>query len=313
MYLIVISVVARPQSDALSCVQSYTREAVLQCHSKAKCKESEEGSCCVCQHGYYGNGKSCLKNGNTHVWSKHPYALHICLFSHLDVPLRVNGKVNGVLNGVSLEQLDLQSYIVMTDGRAYTAISRVPREIGYSVQMLQVLGGLIGFLFAKPIGDVMNGYQLTGGVFNQSATIDFHTGQQVKITHTYSGLDVFDQLRLEVNIQGTAPEFNGELKLALPDYEESYTLTAPGAIISHAKHTYRNTETQEEYPYSIQQYIDYNVCKYASPPDHLSWKLKVSKNFIGFENKEQIIRFGMSNKVTPISGMLVSPYRLLHY
>lgn len=148
--------------DVQTCV-----EAASQCHSKAKCVDYSEGFCCVCQEGYYGNGKSCLKS---------------------DVPLRVNGKVNGLLNNQKLEQLDLQSYIVMSDGRAYTAISRVPREIGWTFQMLQILGGVIGFIFAKPIGDVKNGYQLTGGIFNHTANIQFKSGERLRISHTYLGI-----------------------------------------------------------------------------------------------------------------------------
>lgn len=64
-----------------------------------------------------------------------------------DLPLRVNGKVNGHINGERLDNLDLQSYIVMTDGRAYTAISKIPEGIGSDIQSLQILGGVIGLVF----------------------------------------------------------------------------------------------------------------------------------------------------------------------
>lgn len=69
----------------------------------------------------------------------------------------MNGKVNGKINGEKLEHLDLQSYVVMSDGRAYTAISRVPEPIGSDIQSLQILGGIIGYLFAKPIRNAING------------------------------------------------------------------------------------------------------------------------------------------------------------
>lgn len=74
----------------------------------------------------------------------------------------MNGKVSGTLNGVKLEDLDLQSYVVTTDGRTYTAISRVPEELGFDMQSLNVLGTAIGWLFAKPIKSSKNGYELTG-------------------------------------------------------------------------------------------------------------------------------------------------------
>ena len=39
----------------------------------------------------------------------------------------MNGRVTGVLNGVDLRSADLHTYVVTTDGRAYTAISRVTK------------------------------------------------------------------------------------------------------------------------------------------------------------------------------------------
>lgn len=69
----------------------------------------------------------------------------------------MNGKVYGKINGEKIEQLDLQSYVVMSDGRAYTAISRVPEFIGSDIQTLQILGGVIGYLFAKPVRGAVNG------------------------------------------------------------------------------------------------------------------------------------------------------------
>lgn len=72
------------------------------------------------------------------------------------------GKVNLSLNGVDLKNLNVQAFIVTGDGRTYTAITGVPPEIGYSMQLLVSIGSFVGFLFAKPIGDAPNGYQLTG-------------------------------------------------------------------------------------------------------------------------------------------------------
>jgi len=80
----------------------------------------------------------------------------------IDIPLRVNGKVSGSLNGIRLEELDLQCYVVTNDGRTYTAISKVPMELGYDMQSLNVLGTTLGWLFAKPIKSSKNGYELTG-------------------------------------------------------------------------------------------------------------------------------------------------------
>lgn len=269
-----------------------------QCHSKAKCVDNDDGFCCVCQDHFYGNGKSCIKNGKIAVL----LIITSNLRPILDVPLRANGKISGQVNGVRLDNLDLQAYIVMSDGRSYTAISKVPREIGYSIQTLQTLGGIMGFLFAKPIGDVKNGYHLTGGIFNHTAHINFNNGARVVVKHYYQGLDVFDQLKMEADIQGNIPKIPDHEKLELKDFEEEYTITKPGLILSQGQQTFRYGDNREEISFNIDQTIEYTPCKYAKTSDQSTWKLKISKNYINYESKEQILRFGMSDKVAPLGG-----------
>lgn len=66
--------------------------------------------------------------------------------------------MNGKINGEKLENLNLQSYVVTSDGRAYTAISKVPESIGEDIQTLQILGSVIGYLFAQPVRKAVNGW-----------------------------------------------------------------------------------------------------------------------------------------------------------
>ena len=76
---------------------------------------------------------------------------------------RLNGKVSGVINGVAFNNLDMHSFVITKDGRAYTAISRVPVEVGSQMLTLNTIGGIIGWLFALPTSvGAMNGYSFTG-------------------------------------------------------------------------------------------------------------------------------------------------------
>ncbi|KAL3266111.1 hypothetical protein HHI36_010297 [Cryptolaemus montrouzieri] len=258
-------------------------KAPTYCHVHGKCIDYEEGFCCECNEAYYGNGRSCVKK---------------------DAPLRVNGKVTGTINGEKLGNLDLQSYIVMLDSRAYTAISRVPEPIGPDVQSLQILGSVIGYLFAKPIRGAINGYQLTGGVFNHTAQLFFpNTNQSIIITQKYHGLDLFDQLRLEANIQGEIPSLPKDAKVVIDEYQEEYTVTSPGTIQLSSNRVFKHQDASGAeivHPYTVYQSFQFEECKYANSSVGNSWKLKVGKNFISYENREQIIRFGLSNKITPI-------------
>ncbi|KAG5890814.1 hypothetical protein JTB14_008255 [Gonioctena quinquepunctata] len=268
----------KPSGPPQSC-----REAQTYCHVQAKCNDYEEGFCCECKPQLYGNGRNCVNK---------------------DSPLRVNGKVYGKINGERLEGLDLQCYVVMEDGRAYTAISKIPESIAYDIQSLQLLGGVIGFLFAKPIRSALNGYQLTGGIFNHTATITFsNTSQTLQIKQKYLGLDVFDQLRLEADIQGDIPNLPDGSRVNIDEYQEDYTMTAPGVIQMSSQRQFKYTlpygEEQVHY-YTVDQAFIFDYCKFENDSVGETWKLRVGKNFISYEGREQIIRFGLSNKITPL-------------
>lgn len=112
----------------------------LKCNINAVCTDTSTGFCCKCKNGFYGNGFNCIKN---------------------DVPIRAAGTLSGQINDLDIDA-QLQSYVVLNDGRSYTSVSPLPNEIGHSTQLLISLGNVIGWLFAKPIGsdNVLNGYQV---------------------------------------------------------------------------------------------------------------------------------------------------------
>lgn len=250
-----------------------------QCHVYAQCVNREDGFCCVCIHGYYGNGKNCIKN---------------------DAPFRVNGEITGELNGRLLDTINIQAYIVVGDGRSYTALSHVPDHFGFDMQTLSVFGGVIGWLFAKSKDGSKNGYQLTGGVFNHTSEIIFtDTNEKVTIRQHFMGLDVFDQLKMTAEIKGSIPKIPHGSKLDIEDYEEQYSISRPGLILSQSSRTFRTQGLPTKYPFTIEQSIVYEACQYALSEDLQlePTTLRVAKNFIGYESKDRIVRYGMSNKI----------------
>ena len=138
------------------------------CHSKAICVDYNPGYCCQCSTGFMGNGRNCLPIGNR-FFSLFLSSICIKLIqlttcNPLGLPQRINGKVSGEVNGVRIQDEDLHSYVVTSDGRAYTAVSKLNDTIGFDLQPLSMLGGVIGWLFAKSTStNAPNGYQLTGG------------------------------------------------------------------------------------------------------------------------------------------------------
>jgi len=75
----------------------------------------------------------------------------------------VSGKVNGVVNGLRIDNVDFHAYVLTTDGRTYTAISRIPPSIGFTLQSVYTVGSVLGFLFALPQQPgAKNGFMIAG-------------------------------------------------------------------------------------------------------------------------------------------------------
>ncbi|XP_011690826.1 PREDICTED: nidogen-2 isoform X2 [Wasmannia auropunctata] len=260
------------------------RTGATTCHSKATCIDYEIGFCCSCKQGYFGNGKSCQPN---------------------EVPLRVIGQISGTLNGIEFPSRDLQCYVQTKDGRTYTALSRVPDEIGVSFQLLGNLGGVIGWMFAKPVSDTKNGYELTGGLFNHTAELNFpSSGDKVTIRSNYLGLDVFGQLKMEAEITGTLPHLERDTRVDYGDYDELYTRAQPGVIRSQSERTcklQRGSGDEWEIKFNLDQMISYQECPYATfdPKDDTS-RLKFFRGVTAYETTEGIIRFAVNTKIAPL-------------
>ncbi|CAG9113923.1 unnamed protein product [Plutella xylostella] len=268
------------EDEYKTCAQS----GASMCHFEARCVDYQAGICCKCNEGFYGNGKSCIKD---------------------NVPLRAHGKLNGVINNVDLNDVDIQAYIVVGDGRSYTALTQAPVHLGNSLQLLNILGGPMGWLFAKPQGSAKNGYQLTGALLNYSAEIYFPaSNDKVSVSQEFLGHDVFDQITVESDVRGTIPFIGGDnTKLDVSEYEEQYSIVESGLIRSESNRTFVNKRTGEKYEQRISQIFSFNEpCRYEPPTEDSNTPitLKVSKSLISYESRDNIVRYAMSNKVVPL-------------
>ena len=73
------------------------------------------------------------------------------------------------MNGYNVGEVDLHSYIVTEDGRTFTAISRIPPSIGFSMQSLYLVTDILGWLFASPqTAQAKNGYVTTGACHDRT-------------------------------------------------------------------------------------------------------------------------------------------------
>lgn len=91
----------------------------------------------------------------------------------------------------------------------------------------------------------------------------------------------------------------------IDEYREQYTITNPGVIQMSSQRSLKyNTPSGEEAAilYQVDQNFVFDYCKFENTSVGETWKLKVGKNFISYESREQIIRFGLSNKILPLGG-----------
>ncbi|XP_069846721.1 nidogen-1 [Dipodomys merriami] len=266
-----------------------------QCAVQAECRDFATGFCCRCVAGYTGNGRQCVAEGS---------------------PQRVNGKVKGrIFVGSSqvpvvFENTDLHSYVVMNQGRSYTAISTIPHTVGYSLLPLAPIGGIIGWMFAVEQDSFKNGFSITGGEFTRQAEVTFvgHPGKLV-IKQQFSGVDEHGHLTINTELEGRVPEIPSGSTVQIEPYTElyhysssvitssstrEYTVTAPGqdSAAPARTHTYqwRQTITFQECPHD----------RDTQPALPSTQQLSVDSVFVLYNQEERILRYALSNSIGPV-------------
>lgn len=250
-----------------------------QCDSHAQCYDKSEGYCCVCEPGYYGNGRSCLAN---------------------DLPMRVTGTLAGQLNGQAVdEEAKLQSYVVTTDARTYTTINPVSAEQAAQLRLVLPLLTTVGWLFAKSINGAANGYELTGGSYEHISRIQYETGELLLVNQTFEGLNYWDQLSVKIELSGAVPRVSPSATLHLSDYTEEYRFVRPGELQSLQSHQLELVEEQRVIGFQVDQRIVYQSCLRdddADPTDR-SVLQKVSKIALDFFERDQALRTSAVSKI----------------
>ena len=77
------------------------------------------------------------------------------------------------MNNIDIEDADLHSYTLPSEGRTYTAVSHIHNDIGDDIQTASSIAEGIAWLFAKSIGGIKNGFIHSGGVLNRSVEVNF--------------------------------------------------------------------------------------------------------------------------------------------
>lgn len=259
-------------------VQTCSNKGNLKCHSSAYCQDYNNGFCCICKDKYYGNGYNCIKN---------------------DGPLRVTGKITGTVNNENIESM-LQSYVVMADGRTYTAISPLSASLSAKMQLMPIIGTTLGWLFAKPLSASLNGYQITGGKFNHTIRIGYEdNNQMLTIAQKFNGLNLWDQLSVDIEINGEVPDIPEDAKVHIDDFVEEFISAGPNDIQSSSSQVIRIEDSDSVIRMSVFQHISFESCAFLSPSvrDNFAGRLKTSKTSIKYKEEEKALRIVMLSKI----------------
>ncbi|XP_018413880.1 PREDICTED: nidogen-2 [Nanorana parkeri] len=263
------------------------------CSLYAFCTDYATGFCCHCQDSYYGNGVHCLPKGAPH---------------------RVNGKVSGNLlvgqTPVTFEGIDLHAYIVVNDGRAYTAISQVPEPASWSLTPLTAIGGLFGWLFALEKPGHQNGFSVTGAKFVHNIEAVFSPGEEViRITQTADGFDSDNYIHLRSTIRGKVPFIPETSTVQIAPYYEIYQYSG-SVVTSTAYREYTVTSQSGEvqrFSYRLKQNVTYQECGHAQKYPPTAQKLSVDRVFAMYNKEEQVLRFAITSHIGSVHDSSQEP------
>ncbi|XP_035984369.1 nidogen-2 isoform X6 [Fundulus heteroclitus] len=260
-----------------------------QCSQNAFCSDYPTGFCCHCRPGFYGNGRQCLPDG---------------------APQRVSGKVSGTLTvgstPVELNNIDLHAYIVVGDGRAYTAISEVPEPVGWAMMPVSPIGELFGWLFALELPNSQAGFKITGAEFSRHAEVLFNPGnQRLSIMQTGRGLDEHNHLSVDTVIKGNVPYIPPGAEVTMEPFKETYQYY-PSVATSSSIREFSVVSAErgtESYTFHLKQNITYRDCRHHNrdaTPETL--QINMERVFVMYVKEERILRYAITNKISPVGA-----------
>ncbi|XP_020356393.1 nidogen-2 isoform X1 [Oncorhynchus kisutch] len=257
-----------------------------QCSQNADCTDYSSGFCCHCRSGFYGNGRHCLPDGAPH---------------------RVNGKVSGTVivgsTPVDLNSVDLHAYIVVSDGRAYTAISEVPEPVGWALMPVAPIGELFGWLFALELPNSQAGFKITGAEFTRHAEVTFYPGnQRLSIVQTAQGLDSENHLSVDTRLHGDVPFIAPGATVQMEPYKETYQYY-PSVVRSTSVREFTVVSAErgsETFTFQLHQNITYHDCRYGLRAGPETLQLTTERVFVMYVKDENILRYAITNKISPV-------------
>ncbi|XP_044055859.1 hemicentin-1 isoform X2 [Siniperca chuatsi] len=212
-------------------------------------------------------------------------------------PQKARGSIIGNINDIEFGIAILNATI--TDSKTgvriiKATITNVPRTLGPAMRKLISILNPVYWTTAQEVGEAVNGYTLTGGIFRRETQVEFATGEILRMTHIARGLDSDGALLLDIVVNGHILQLPSHADISIKDYTEDYIQTGPGQL--YALSTRMFSIDRESVPYSWNHTISYDLSKGKMP--YLVEMLHATAISAHYHPLEEMLEYSIQASIT---------------
>ncbi|XP_033885551.3 hemicentin-1-like isoform X1 [Acipenser ruthenus] len=182
-------------------------------------------------------------------------------------PQQARGSVIGNINDIEFGIAILNATVTDSEESGariiQATITNVPRSLGPAMRKLISILNPIYWTTAKEIGEAVNGFSLTGGVFRRETQVEFATGEILRMTHIARGLDSDGALLLDIVVNGYILQLPSSAEISVKDYTEDYIQTGAGQLYAYSTRMFSIDKVSV--PYSWNHTITYETSRGRMP------------------------------------------------
>nr|XP_033816119.1 hemicentin-1 isoform X1 [Geotrypetes seraphini] len=213
-------------------------------------------------------------------------------------PQHARGSVIGNINDVDFGIAFLNATIAGgsdSNTRIIQAkFTNVPRSLGPAMRKLVSIINPVYWTTAKEIGEAVNGFTLTNGVFKRESQVEFATGEILRMTHIARGLDSDGALLLDIVVNGYTLQLQTSADVSVKDYSEDYIQTGPGQLYAYSTRLF--TVDGVSVPYTWNHTVTYDQTQGRMP--FLVETLHVSSIGAEYNQLDETLDFRMQASIS---------------
>ncbi|XP_005733181.1 hemicentin-1 isoform X1 [Pundamilia nyererei] len=211
-------------------------------------------------------------------------------------PLKARGSIIGNINDVEFGVSILNATITDSFGSRIikATISNVPRTLGPAMRKLVSILNPVYWTTAHEVGEAVNGYTLTGGIFRRETQVEFATGEILRMTHIVRGLDSDGALLLDIVVSGHILQLPSHALIGIKDYTEDYIQTGPGQL--YALSTRMFSIDKESVPYTWNHTVSYDPSKGKMP--YLVETLRAAAISAHYHPLEEVLEYSIQASIS---------------